>query len=563
MSRVVEIVTPSRLGRSFRWLLGSYWTSNLGDGIALAAGPLLVASQTREPFLVALAVVLQRFPWLLFGLIAGVVADRYDRRIIIVSVHLVRAAILGVLSATIVLDQVNTAVVLVAMFLLGTAETFADVTTGTLLPMLVDKRDLPIGNARLLSGTITLNQLVGPPLGAVLFTAGAVVPFLVQAGCLVVSALSVSRIALPPHGVARAERSHVRRDIADGMRWLWRNAAVRTLVITIVTFNVTYGAAWSVLVLYAIERLRTGEVGFGLLTTALAVGGLLGTAIYGRLTSRVSLGNIMRAGLIIETLTHLALAVTTISWVALLIMFVFGAHAFVWNTTSHSVRQRVVPTQLQGRVSSVYLIGVHGGIVVGSVVGGAIAGLWGVVAPFWFAFVGSSVLVLLIWRQLTYIAHADDGSERAGEPAGVIAATALDIDSWLEIVREVEPLFGPMPDFRATLERAIARGGAWCVKGPDGEITGGVILGRADQPAINWLAVRTSARGNGVGRSLVMHAISVFHGADEIVVDTFGADNADGSAARRLYESLGFEPAEELERGPEGGTRQRFRRRPS
>lgn len=560
MSRFVETLTPARLGLSFRWLLASYWASNLGDGLALAAGPLLIASQTRDPFLVALALVLQRLPWVLFGLIAGVAADRYDRRTIIVSVHLARAAVLAVLSATILLDQVNTAVVLVAMFLLGTAETFADVTTGTLLPMIVDKRDLPLANARIATGTITLNQLVGPPLGAALFTASPVAPFLVQAGCLMVSAFTASRVSLPPHGVARTQRSHVRRDIADGLRWLWRNAAVRTLLITIVTFNVTYGAAWSVLVLYAIERLRTGEVGFGLLTTALAVGGLLGTAIYGRLTSRISLANIMRVGLIIETVTHLALAATTIPWVALLIMFVFGAHAFVWNATSTTVRQRVVPTELQGRVGSVYLIGVHGGIVVGSVLGGTIAGVWGVVAPFWFAFVGSAVLVLLIWRQLTHIAHADDTSLREPPPP-VVAATMADIDSWLEIVREVEPLFGPMPDFRGTLERAIARRGAWCVKDADSAVVGGVLLGRPDRPAINWLAVRASARGRGVGRLLVDHAIQVFDGADELVVDTFGADNADGAPARRLYESLGFEPAEGLDRGPEGGTRQRFRRR--
>ena len=415
VSRVLETVAPSRLGTSFRWLLGSYWTSNLGDGIALAAGPLLVASQTRDPFLVALAVVLQRLPWLLFGLIAGVVADRYDRRVLMVSVPLVRAAILGGLSATILLDEVNTTVVLIALFLLGTAETFADVTTGTLLPMLLSKSDLPLGNARMLSGTITLNQLAGPPLGAALFTAAPVLPFVVQAGCLVISAMSASRVRLPAHGVARAERSRLRRYIADGVRWLWHNAAMRTLAITIVTFNVTFGAAWSVLVLYAIERLRTGEVGFGLLTTAMAVGGLLGTAIYGRLTSRVSLGNIMRVGLVIETLTHLALAVTTIPWVALLIMFAFGAHAFVWSTTSSTVRHRAVPPELQGRVSSVYLIGMQGGIVVGSVLGGAIAGAWGVVAPFWFAFAGSALLVALLWRQLTHIAHAD---ESALTPAG-------------------------------------------------------------------------------------------------------------------------------------------------
>nr|MBA2607576.1 MFS transporter [Actinomycetota bacterium] len=134
---------------------------------------------------------------------------------------------------------------------------------------------------------------------------------------------------------------------------------------------------------------------------------LVATGLYGWLSSRVSLGNLMRAGLIIETLTHLALALTTTLWVALAVMLVFGAHAFVWGATSTSVRQRAVPMELQGRVSSVYLIGVQGGIVVGGVFGGVIAGAWGVIAPFWFAFAGSGVLVAILWRQFTAIAHAD------------------------------------------------------------------------------------------------------------------------------------------------------------
>lgn len=408
MTGIIEAIAPHRLGRSFRWLLGSTWVSNLGDGIALAAGPLLVASQTRDPFLVALAVVLQRLPWLLFGLLAGVIADRVDRRRIIVVVHSSRAAVLAVLSATIVIDRVDTTVVLMALFVLGSAETFADTTATTLLPMVVDKQDLGVGNARIMAGFVTVNQLAGPPLGAALFATGTFIPFVAQAGCMVASAVMAAKIVLPVHGADRAGRSHVRREIADGFRWLWGNAAVRTLAVTIVTFNVTFGAAWSVLVLYAIERLGTGAVGFGLLTTALAVGGLVATGIYGRLTSRVSLGDLMRAGLIIETLTHLALAVTTTLPVALLVMVVFGGHAFVWGTTSTTVRQRAVPRELQGRVSSVYLIGVQGGIVVGSVAGGAIAGAWGVTAPFWFAFVGSGVLVALIWPQLTHIAHTDE-----------------------------------------------------------------------------------------------------------------------------------------------------------
>lgn len=407
MPGLLERVAPARLGSSFRWLVGSFWASNLGDGIALAAGPLLVASRTRDPFLVALAVVLQRLPWVFFGLLAGVVADRVDRRRILVAIQLGRAGLLLVLAAAIVADRAGIALVLVAMFLFGTAETFADTTAATMLPMIVDADDLGIGNARIVAGMVTVNQLTGPPVGAALFAFGDVVPFVVQGTCMVASAALVSRVVLPRHGIAREARARVRREIATGFRWLWHHAAVRTLAITIVTFNVTYGAAWSILVLYAIERLDSGEVGFGLMTTAVALGGVLGTGAYGWLTSRVSLGNVMRAGLLIETFTHLGLALTTAAPVAYAILFVFGAHAFVWVTTSTSVRQRAVPTELQGRVGSVYLLGVQGGLVAGSVLGGAIAGAWGVTAPLWFAFAGSAVLLVLIWPQLPAIAHAD------------------------------------------------------------------------------------------------------------------------------------------------------------
>jgi predicted MFS family arabinose efflux permease len=199
----------------------------------------------------------------------------------------------------------------------------------------------------------------------------------------------------------------------EGLGWVRRHAAVRTLVLTIFTFNITFGAAWSVLVLYATQRLGLGEIGFGLLTTISAVGGLLGTVSYGWITRRVTLGNIMRIGLIIETFTHLGLALTTIPAVAMGIFFVFGAHAFVWGTTSVTVRQRAVPTVLQGRVGSVNSVGTFGGLVVGSGIGGVLAQEFGVTAPFWFAFGGSALFVVLIWRELRHIAHADEADAPA------------------------------------------------------------------------------------------------------------------------------------------------------
>lgn len=413
MSSLVEIVAPARLGRGFRWLVASSWVSNLGDGIATAAGPLLVASLTRDPMLVALAALLQWLPPLVFGLYAGALADRLDRRLIIVTVDLLRALVLVLLTLAIATDLASIALVLVAMFLLGTAEVFADNTTATLMPMLVHRDDLAIANARLTTGFITVNQLAGPPIGAALFAAGHAVPFAAQAAVVALGAVLVLRVVLPPHGREAGSVGSISHDVAEAFRWVLHHAAVRTLVLTIFVFNITFGAAWSVLVLYATDRLGLGPIGFGLLTTISAVGGLCGTLGYGWLTRRVSLGNLMRAGLVFETFTMLALALTTSRWVAFAIFFVFGAHAFIWGTTSLTIRQRAVPAGLQGRVGSVNLVGVFGGLVVGSGLGGLIAREWGVAAPFWFAFVGSAVFVVLIWRQLVHIAHADEADAPA------------------------------------------------------------------------------------------------------------------------------------------------------
>jgi len=366
-----------------------------------------------------MATLLQRLPWLMFGLYAGVVADRVSRRVIVITTGLARAAILMLLIASILTRRVDTAVVLVALFLFGVCETFGETTTTTLLPMLVDKRDLGIANSRAYTGLIVWNQLAGPPIGAVLFAAGMALPFVSETVCVLAGVLLITRVRLPPR-TRQARPGRVREDIREGWRWLWAHPAVRTLAITIFTFNVTFGAAWSVLVLYARLRLGMNELGFGLITTAMAVGGLIGTASYGWLERHVPLGVIMRGGLIVETLTHLALALTRTAWFALIVFVIFGAHASVWGTTSTSVRQRAVPAEFQGRVASVYLTGVIGGIVIGSALGGLVASAWGITAPFWFAFVGSAIILAFIWRSLLQIAH-DDENIRADVPVGDVS----------------------------------------------------------------------------------------------------------------------------------------------
>jgi MFS family permease len=416
-ARIAETLAPTRLGSSFRWLLSATVVNNVGDGVAISAGPLLVASQTRDPLLVSTALLAEYLPVLLFGLVGGAAADRFDRRRLVVVVNLGRAVVLVALTATIVSGTVNIALVLVTLFVLGTAETFADAASSAILPGLVARENLGVANARMQGAFLLMNQLVTPPIGAFLFAAGMALPFATNAACFALGAVLVSRVVTSTRNELK-ERPGFVREMVEGVRWLVAHPPMRTLALTILTFNVTYGAAWSVLVLYAGDRLGMNEVGFGLLTTAIAVGGVVGIVSYGRLERRFSLADIMRVGLLIETLTHLSLALTTLPPVALATLVVFGAHAFVWNTTSTVVRQRAVPDELLGRVGGVYRVAIVGGLVIGTPLGGLLAKTFGITAPFWFGFVGSAVLVAILWRQFDHIVHAGDETPMAEVGAG-------------------------------------------------------------------------------------------------------------------------------------------------
>jgi MFS family permease len=411
LARPVEALLPARLGVGFRWLLGSTWAGQLAAGISIAAGPLLVAAQTDDPFLVAMGAFLRWSPSLLFGLVAGVLSDRTDRRRVVVVADSVRVVILAVLITALATGTGGVGLTLVVLGLLATSDVFSSNASRTMTPSLVAPADLGIANARLQGGFVLLFQLVGPAFGAVLFSAGRSWPFVTEVVLLVAGVLLVLPVVLPGRPVDDVP-GHPLHELVEGLRWTLRQPAVRTLALTALVMNMAFGAAWSVLVLYARDRLGLGPVGFGLLSTVSATGGLVGVVLYGPISRRVSLGNLMRIGLIIETVMHLVFALTTSPWLASTIFFVFGIHELVWGTTALTVQQRLVPAELQGRVGGVTTICVFGGLFVGTPIGGALAARYGVTAPFWYAFGASALFVVLLWRQFARITVDDE------EPAG-------------------------------------------------------------------------------------------------------------------------------------------------
>lgn len=408
----LERLLPATLGRNFRWLFASVAATNLADGILLAAGPLMIASLTRDPFAVAMAVFAQRLPWLLFGLLAGTVVDRVDRRLLVMVADGLRALVIAALAVAVATDLVSLPLLYTVFFAVGTAETFADNATSTFTVTIVPRGHLGTANSRIFGNAMITNQMVGPPVGAALF---AVVGWLAFGGYAVLALLGValmSRMRMPERRTPPATGT-LRARTREGAVWLWRHPPVRTLAVMITVFNVTFGAVLGLYVLYAQDRLGLGDVGFGVLMAMIAVGAVLGSALYSVLERRFSYAALLRTGLVLETLSHAALALNRSEWVAGLIMFLFGIHAAVWGTTSTTVRQLAVPEQMLGRVTSVYLLGSLGGISIGTLIGGVVAGRWGLLAAFWFAFAGSLVALIWLWGPMRYVAHA---AEVGGQP---------------------------------------------------------------------------------------------------------------------------------------------------
>jgi MFS family permease len=391
------------LGPDFAKLWTASTVSNLGDGVTLVAGPLLAATLTRNPLLIAALTFSQRLPWLLFSLLSGALVDRLDRRQVMATVDLFRALVMGLLTLAVLLHVASIPLLCTTFFLLGTAETLFDNAAVSILPALVPKTSLTKANGRLLGAQIVTNDLAAPPLGGLLFAAAAAAPFLLDAGSFVAAAALVAtmkgsfRVQRPP-GV---ERATLRADIAEGVRWLAGHQLLRLLGLAIGLMNLTLSAATAILVLYAQERLGLGPVGYGVLIACLAIGGISASLVAERVVGWLGPATTMRVGLLIEASTHLVLALTSSPLMAGVILAAFGFHAMIWSVVSVSLRQELIPGRLLGRVNSAYAVLSYGGSSLGALLGGLLAERFGLTAPFWCGFVAVAVLAVAAWPTLS------------------------------------------------------------------------------------------------------------------------------------------------------------------
>lgn len=376
------------MGRNWCLLWTGSAVSALGDGIFLAALPLLAATLTQDPKVIAGVSFFGALPWLLAALPAGAAADRYDNRKLLKAALWVQGALMAVLATF----HSGHIVFLYGMaFLIGIAENVPRAVGQPLIKAVVENHLLERANGRLFASQAVALQFVGPPLGGLLFAVAAPFPFWINALTFVAAAILVTWMR-----TERREPPSQRPKVSEGMRWLMNHKALRAVTVVSATTNLCIAMTMATLVLFADQRLGLTGAGFGTFLATLACGGVAGGLLAERVLRKLGARTTVTVTVVLIPLMWLGIATVardlpTVAAFAVVSSFCTA----VWGVTTTVLRQRAVPTELLGRVSSAQTLITWGVQPVGALLGGLVASYFGLLAP-WFVAVGLRTAVGLV-----------------------------------------------------------------------------------------------------------------------------------------------------------------------
>ncbi len=376
------------------------WTastiSNLGDGVFLVALPLLASRLTRSELSIAFIGVAAALPWLLLSLPIGAIVDRVDRRLLMVRADVFRATTVGALAIAVATDHTQVWMLWIAAGCLGIAEVFFDNASQAMVPSIVPVELLEKANGRRFAAEIAANSFVGTPIGSVLFVAAMWLPFGFDALSFAMAAILVFtlRISTTPPARIGESRPRLRTDIAEGMRWLSRHRGLRGLALAASLSVLGMEMTAAIFVLFAQDLLHISDRWYGALIAIGAVGAVVGGLVAERMSRRIGSLSIIYSIVVVWVLCMLAEGLWPRLWVSAVATVAMAFGTTVWNTVTVSLRQRIVPANLFGRVNSVYRWLVWGSISIGAALGGLVAHQFGLRAPF-FVGAGFGCLALL------------------------------------------------------------------------------------------------------------------------------------------------------------------------
>jgi MFS family permease len=366
-----------RLPRNFWRQFVASGVSNVGDGMVHAAAPLLTLTLTNDERLIAGVSFCAAIPWLVLSLPAGVYIDRFDRRKLMIAANVIRAVLFGLIAFSAATGTLSIWIFMAILIGVGCCEVIFDMSAQAFLPQIVPDHLLEKANGRLSSLELITNTFIGLPLGAWAFVLAIGVPFGVNAASFALAALLVASIRIPSAKTPKANSEELRNsfkaDLTEGLQWLWSNKLIRTLAIMLGIANMTAMFGEAIFVKYAAVELGVTGRAYGFLLALTAIGSILGGLLGDKIAKRFGIAQSIVYSYFVFGFVGIIYFFMPYVWAVAIAASFMGLAGTTWNVVTVSLRQRVIPTELFGRVNSVYRFIGTGSIGIGALIGGQIA----------------------------------------------------------------------------------------------------------------------------------------------------------------------------------------------
>jgi MFS family permease len=362
------------LGPAFNRLWAASIFSNLADGLATTAFPLLAISLTRDPVLIAIAGGLVMLPWLLFAIPIGTLVDAINRKYILAGADAARALLAAALTLTIAFDVITIYLLFLFIFAAGICEVFADTASQTVLPSVVEKEKLEVANSRMEMTMTVIQNFIGAPIGALIYAVAMVAPFIANSVAFALAAMLCLTIPLK---FVKAQRENdktgfpaFREDMKFGISFLWNHHDIRRLVLASSAIGFAFSFATATMILLLVEELNLNPKHFGVLITALGVSSLLGAISAPKMAEKFGRGKAMTFGMVASTSVIFAAAFAPNLAVFIALELISSFAILHWNIILMSTYQRLIPQEIYGRVHGARRTIVWGSMPIASLLGG-------------------------------------------------------------------------------------------------------------------------------------------------------------------------------------------------
>lgn len=416
---------------------GKLWTaaafSNLADGLGRTAVPLIATTLTRDPLAISVIAALAFVPWLVFGLPAGMIVDRFDRRIVMAFANVLRAGVALALAALTVGGGLTIWWLFLGVLIFGLGETLFDNATNAAIPGVVGRHQLDRANGWMQAAQITIDSFIATPIAGILFAVSLALPlwlgalgYIVPVALALLLPLSAARAARgtgggsaqsgdlvpgagPPPAAAPAPPARVSTRAA--LSFLWRHRYLRAMVVFTSVIGSALSFSQAVIILFFLDTMGVPAVAIGFVTAGIGIGALGGSLLAPRLVERFGRGTVMFGAVLASGVTLLATGVSPNVWTSIASFALSACSIAIWNVPWGSLRQQIVPPEMFGRVLGVIRTLTWGLFPIATVVGGWV-GRADLRMPFW---IGGVVVVLtaLLCARLVVAGTRRAGAESA------------------------------------------------------------------------------------------------------------------------------------------------------